>query len=112
MRPIFGAALVTATLAVGSVVTWRITRGVEAWFATSGAGNVLMWSVVVALILTAFALPAAAWGLAARAWVVKIRHGERLEAPYWALLCDTQNQPPQQDHYALSTPRGEIYEEN
>ena len=96
MRIFFGAALTTATLAAGVWFAWRLTLGIESWFATSGAGDAIMWSVVAAIILTVFALPAAAWGLAARAWVVRLEYHQRLEATHAVLFSDR----PAQRHLA------------
>jgi hypothetical protein len=73
-----GVITTAGAVALAWFVGWRITSGVESWFVISGAGNVLMWSVVAALILAVAAVPAAAWGLAARTWIVRVRHGEEL----------------------------------
>ena len=86
MKTLLGAALTTAAMAAAALFAWRLTRGVEAWFAYSGAADALMWSVVAALILAVFAVPAAAWGVAARCWLVKLRDGERIEATHGVLL--------------------------
>jgi hypothetical protein len=86
VKTLLGAALTTAAIAAAALFAWRITRGVEAWFAYSGAADTLMWSVVAALILAVFAIPAAAWGFAARCWLIKLRDGERVEATHGVLL--------------------------
>jgi hypothetical protein len=83
---LIGATVVAGTLGLAWFVVWRITSGVESWFATSGAGNVLMWSLVAALILAVFAIPAGAWGIAARMWVVKMHRDEYLTSTPHALL--------------------------
>ena len=70
---------------IPAYVVWRITRGVESWFATSGAGDVLMWSLVAALVLSVFAIPVGAWGVAARLWLVRMHEGEYLESTAHAL---------------------------
>lgn len=90
MRALGGAALTVAVAAGGILVAWRITRGVEAWFVYSGAGDVLMWTVVATLILVVLgvggAVVAGAWGLAARAYVVRLNSGEYLESVTRTLL--------------------------
>lgn len=85
MKPLLGVALAIAIVGAPLYVLWRIAHGVESWFATSGAGDVLMWSLVAALVLTVFAIPAAAWGVAARMWLVRVREGEYLESTPHAL---------------------------
>jgi hypothetical protein len=75
---ILGVITSAGVVGLAWFVGWRITSGVESWFTTSGAGNVLMWSVVAALILAVAAVPAAAWGMASRTWVVRVRQGEYL----------------------------------
>ncbi|MEI6777712.1 MAG: hypothetical protein WCK70_12505 [Chloroflexales bacterium] len=83
---LFGATIAVGAVALAWFIGWRITSGVESWFAVSGAGNVLMWAVVAALVLTAFAIPAGAWGIAARMWVVRMHEGDYLESTPHALL--------------------------
>jgi hypothetical protein len=83
---LIGAITALGALALGWFITWRITSGVESWFAASGAGNVLGWSLVAALALAVFAIPAGAWGLAIRMWVVKMRRDEYLGSTPHALL--------------------------
>lgn len=80
MKPL--AALATAfALALVGLGAWRIVAGVESWFdRTPAAGNIVLWSLVAALILAVFAIPAAAWGFAARAWATRLRQGEHLES--------------------------------
>jgi hypothetical protein len=86
MKHTFGAALILALVAIPAYVVWRITQGVENWFAESGAGDVLMWSFVVALVLAAAAIPVAAWGQAARMWVIRVDEGQRLASTARVLL--------------------------
>lgn len=85
VRALLGSALTLAIVGIPAYVVWRITRGVESWFITSGAGDVLMWALVAALVLTVFAIPAGAWGIAARLWLVRMREGEYLESTAHAL---------------------------
>jgi hypothetical protein len=75
---VLGVITSAGVVALVWFVGWRITSGVESWFVISGAGNVLMWSVVAALILAVAAIPAAAWGMASRTWIVRVRQGEYL----------------------------------
>ena len=78
MKLIFGAALTCGMIAIPGYIVWRIVVDVESWFATSGAGDCIMWSFVIALMLTAFAIPVGVWGLAARMWVVRLERGQYL----------------------------------
>lgn len=80
MRHIAGAALITTAIAAGFLLAWRLIRGIEWWLVDSGAAHVLMWSIVAALVLTVFALPAAMWGLAARCWIIRMETNQRLES--------------------------------
>ncbi|RRR75223.1 MAG: hypothetical protein EI684_05305 [Candidatus Viridilinea halotolerans] len=81
-----GALLTVAALAAGAIFAWRIVTGVETWLITSGAGHMLGWSLVAWIILAGAALPAWTWGIAAQAWVIKLRDGERLVATHRALI--------------------------
>lgn len=85
MRLLAGAVATVAGVLGFFFVLVRITSGVEGWFATSGAADVLMWSVVSALVIAVFAVPLGAYGLAARMWLVKMREGEYLESAPEAL---------------------------
>ena len=78
MKIIFGAALTCGMIAIPGYIVWRIVVDVESWFATSGAGDCIIWSFVIALMLTAFAIPVGVWGLAARMWVVRLERGQYL----------------------------------
>jgi hypothetical protein len=89
MKLTFGTALTLAMVAIPAYVVWRITQGVENWFATSGAGDVLMWSFVIALVVSAAAIPVGMWGIAARMWVVKLDQTQRLESTGRVLLPTT-----------------------
>ncbi|MEI7646571.1 MAG: hypothetical protein WCJ55_20050 [Chloroflexales bacterium] len=93
MRLTFGAALTLAMVAIPAYVVWRVTQGIEEWFATSGAGNLLMWSIIVALVLSVAALPVAAWGVAARMWIIRLHEDERAVASARVLL---PSRPPDQ----------------
>ena len=78
MKPVLGAVLFCS--GVGGVL-WamiRITTDALTWFAWSGAGNVLGWAAVVALVVSFAAVPVGVWGLAARMWVVKLERGQHL----------------------------------
>jgi hypothetical protein len=86
MKQLLGVIAVAGALGLIWFIGWRITDGVEGWFVASGAGNLLMWSLVAALILTVGAIPAAAWGIAARMWVVKMHQGQYLASTAHALL--------------------------
>ena len=86
MRLLAGTIALVAGVIGLLFVLLRITNGVENWFITSGAGDVLMWSLVAALTLTFFAIPAGAFGVAARMWLVRMREGEYLESTPHALL--------------------------
>jgi hypothetical protein len=92
MKLTFGAALTLAMVAIPAFIVWRVSVGVESWFATSGAGNVLMWSVVLALVASVAAIPVGAWGLAARMWVVRLDEQQRMESTARVLL-PTQRTP-------------------
>lgn len=82
-----GAILTTFVLFALGFGAWRLVAGVEGWFArTPAAGNAILWTLVAALVLAVLAIPAAAWGLAARAWVIRLREGEHLESHAHALL--------------------------
>lgn len=85
MRAFTGSALLLLIVGAPAYLVWRITRGVEFWFATSGAGDVLMWALVAALALAVFAIPVALWGVAARMWVVRLDEGQYLESTPHAL---------------------------
>ena len=85
MKIIFGAALTCGMIAIPGYIVWRIVVDVESWFATSGAGDCIMWSFVIALMLTAYAIPVGVWGLAARMWVVKLDRGEYLVSTAYTL---------------------------
>ncbi|MEI8165511.1 MAG: hypothetical protein WCG26_03995 [Chloroflexales bacterium] len=78
MRIYFGAALTCGMIIIPGYIVWRIVVDVESWFATSGAGDYIMWSFVIAMMLTVFAIPVGVWGLAARMWVVKLDRGAYL----------------------------------
>lgn len=73
-----GALLTVAALGGGAIIAWRVITGVETWLTTSGAGHTLGWSLVAWIILAGAALPAWAWGMAARAWIIRRRVGEHL----------------------------------
>ena len=77
-RAYFGTALLLG--GVGGVLwaLYRITTDALDWFAWSGAGNVLGWAAVVALVLSFAAVPVGIWGLAARMWIVKLERGQHL----------------------------------
>ena len=77
---LLGAATVAGVLFTIGFAAWRIVSSVEAWFMISGAGNVIGWAFVGAVVLTVFAIPAGAWGLAARMWLVRLHEGERAES--------------------------------
>ena len=94
MKAFIGAAITLAIIAIPAYVVWRLVRGVEGWFVSSGAGDVLMWSLIAALVLAVFAIPVGAWGLAARLWVVRMRDDEYLVSTAHVLL--EQPRPAQQ----------------
>jgi hypothetical protein len=85
VKQFFGPALLMAMVAIPGYVIWRVTTNVEDWFAYSGAGAYIGWAFVVAMCLACAAIPVGAWGLAARAWVVRIDEGQRLESTAHAL---------------------------
>lgn len=85
MRLFAGATTLVAGVLGSFFVIVRITNGVESWFAASGAADALMWSLVAALILTFFAIPLGAFGVAARMWLVRVKEGEYLESTPHAL---------------------------
>lgn len=94
MRSILGAAIFVGPVLVLAGVVWWVCAGIDGWFvANPGAGGVLGWSLVVALVLTFFALPAAAWGVAARMWVVRLREHERLEATLPVIMAPVRARP-------------------
>jgi hypothetical protein len=87
MKLTFGAALTLALVAIPAYLVWWLSTRITDWFAYhSETGDMLMWSLVVALILAVFAIPAAAWGIAARIWVIRLREDERAEATARVLL--------------------------
>ena len=101
MRAYLGAVIVMG--GVGGVV-WalvRITTDALDWFYLSGAGNVLGWAAVVALVVSFAAVPVGAWGIAARLWVVKLERGQRLESTVQVL----QTQPPARQLATSDAPR-------
>ena len=101
MKPVLGAVLFCS--GVGGVL-WamiRITTDALTWFAWSGAGNVLGWAAVVALVVSFAAVPVGVWGLAARMWVVKLERGQRLESTVQVL----QTQPPARQLATSDAPR-------
>ncbi len=85
--PLLGVGIVGVVLIIVGGVIWWVCTGITDWFTYhSEASDMLMWSLVAALILTVFAIPAAAWGIAARAWVIRLRDDERAEATARVLL--------------------------
>lgn len=107
MKPWIGSALALGLVAVPAYIVWRITRGVESWFSASGAGDVIMWALVAALVLSVFAIPAAAWGLAARMWVVRLEQGQRLESAAHALGAPVRRQLVTVEAEALPAPHAQ-----
>lgn len=89
MKPLLGAALLLGPTGIAFFVVYRITRGVESWFASSGAGDWLMWSVVAAVIIAALGIGAGvalgAVGLGLRPYVVRLEAGQYLESMPHAL---------------------------
>jgi hypothetical protein len=85
--PLLGASIVGVVLIIVGGVIWWVCNGITRWFDYNpGASDALMWSFTVALILSVFAIPAAAWGIAARMWVIRLRDDERAEATASMLL--------------------------
>jgi len=79
-RAYFGAALLLGGVGGGLWAIVRITTDALDWFAWSGAGNVLGWAAVIALVLSFAAVPVGVWGVAARLWVVRLERGQHLES--------------------------------
>ena len=102
MRALAGSTLFLLIVGAPAWALWRITIGVEGWFAQSGAGDVLMWSLVAALMLAVFAIPVGAWGIAARLWLVRVRESEYLESTAYAL------QAPARPRASLSVRASEL----
>lgn len=80
MGKLLGATSVVGILVFALYLAHRIAVGVEGWFYTSGAGDVLGWSFIAAMVLAVFAIPAGAWGIAGRQWIVRLRSDERAES--------------------------------
>ena len=101
MRAYLGAVLFCS--GVGGVLwaLYRITTDALDWFYFSGAGNILGWAAVVALVASFAAVPVGAWGIAARLWVVKLERGQRLESTVQVL----QTQPPARQLATSEAPR-------
>ena len=101
MRAYLGAALLLG--GVGGVVwaLYRITTDALDWFYFSGAGNVLGWAAVIALVASFAAVPVGAWGIAARLWVVRLERGQRLESTVQVL----QSQPAARQLATSDAPR-------
>ena len=78
MKLMLGVVLFCSSVAAVLWAIVRITTDALDWFAWSGAGDVLGWSLVVALVVSFAAIPVGVWGLAARMWVVKLERGQYL----------------------------------
>lgn len=80
MGKLLGSIFVTAALAGGLLLAYRIAAGIDGWFTASGAGNWIGWGFTLCLLLSFLAMPVGAFGLAARAWVVRLDEHQRLES--------------------------------
>lgn len=114
MRPFIGSALVLLILGAPAWALYRIIRGVEGWFSYNpGAGNTIGWTLTACVVLLLLGLTAVilagASGLAARAWVVRLEEGQRLESTAHTLTAPRGR--PQLGAYvdaeALAVPRAE-----